>query len=176
MPSRAFTRLPRVILARLRRRVGIARKRLGEIPGKALAVIGLPVIAFAATFFIIGTGHASQGFYETAAQIIPVLLLAFLIEGRAFRIAPTMDTSTRFLVILTLVLLVAGEGVSLYDLAGGDETSRDLAIVAASIAGGFVGIGVIALWGEPSEDDWRRFRSDYRRAPPRDEVPERQAE
>jgi hypothetical protein len=160
-------------LSGLRKRAHTAVGRLRQMSGKALALIALPVVAFAVTDFAIGGGHAGNDFYGTAAQVIPVLLLAFVIEGRAYRLVPTMDASTRLLVILTFILLAAGEGVALYDLAGGKEGSGDVGVVAASIAGGFAGIAVIGLLGQPSEDDWRRIRSDYRREGEDDDVPRR---
>jgi hypothetical protein len=66
-----------------------------------------------------------------------VLLLAFVIEGRAYRIVSTMDASTRLLVILTFILLAQARALLFMTSPGGTrapETSASLPVRSLAVS------------------------------------------
>lgn len=83
------------------------------------------VIAFLSSWFFLGIGlafspmHLEPAFYETAAQVIPVLLLAAVVEGRAYRLDEMRGRRNRQIVGFSLFLVFFGEGAALYSIATG---------------------------------------------------------
>lgn len=87
-------------------------------PGRCLLVLSF--VLMNATLAIIPARLDLSGrFYEVAAQVIPVLLLAAAVEGRAFRIEGVKDRSARAVTGAALFMIFFGEGVALYVVASG---------------------------------------------------------
>lgn len=133
-------------------------------------------MAVALTAYVIGwqvtPTEATLSFYESAAQIIPVLLLVLAIEARAFemRRMPTppalvpgtfldffersvSDEGARFysefmsnvLGLPVLVAIVAGEFAALHPVMTGKATDGTPGPVLGAIAAGFAMIVLLAL-------------------------------
>jgi len=99
-----------------------------------------------------------QDYYGTAAQIIPVLIIAFAVElGRE----PRLNTSTLVTVQL-FVFLLGGELAALLGASGAlGHHANDLlaAGTSAALAGGFVAVALIALLGPEAVMGQRRARA-----------------
>jgi len=120
--------------------------------------------------------EATNGFYTTAAQIIPVLLLVLAVELGFFRFRlaapeqlrmsrggrlPTardveagmesaeLAVSIRSLVALaTLLALTVGEFVALHPVAQGDESTGNPRVVYGALAAGVAAIAALAVLGD----------------------------
>jgi hypothetical protein len=92
--------------------------------------------------------HASQAFYETVAQVIPVMALVLAVEGR-FYTAARKDWPFRWILSWMVAFLAMGLGELVSLLAIASERSRqlDLPIVGATLVTGFVAILFLARLG-----------------------------
>jgi hypothetical protein len=90
--------------------------------------------------------EAGSEFYGTAAQIIPVFLLAALIDARQTRDANRWQTAIYFVVI------ALGESVALLVLAFDVRNSMTFAQVAASVSGAVAGLACALLSREEDPD------------------------
>ena len=120
-------------------------------------------------------GHAEKEYFEAVVQILPVLLLALVIEQRIFTQlppAPEMTIKiqiwnrsvefsgvrwyrrmTRVFALLVLALLGLGEAVAVEALATGESSEADLKTTAGSLAAGFTALIVSALVGTKQSAD-----------------------
>lgn len=85
-------------------------------------------MAVGTTLIVLGLGdvtakvHVRPGFYGAVAQILPVLLLAIVVEGRYFRRLDQRESFDRFLLRGLLFVPLLGEGASLACVAQGHDT------------------------------------------------------
>jgi hypothetical protein len=122
-------------------------------------------IAFAYLLLAWGLGfglapdEAGSGFYEAAAQIIPVLLLVLLLEARFFAMhVLTADREDdlfhaiyRFVIgLLLLGSMIAAEFVALYPLARDDAAEGDPRWVYAGLVVGFASVAYTGIAGAPT--------------------------
>lgn len=104
-----------------------------------LATFGLALVVSDGT-------HLRPAFFEAAAQIIPVLLLALALEGRLLTPAADRRQGSDLLSVLVLLLMFAlGERIALGAVGSGKATAEEGQIVIAVIVAGTTGIGVTAL-------------------------------
>lgn len=78
-----------------------------------------------------------MGFYSVAAQIIPVLLLALIVERRLVNAQDAVDPVLDLLVVAMFIL---GETLALWAVAGGRTGPGVLAWVATPLAIGAIGL------------------------------------
>jgi|tagenome__1003787_1003787.scaffolds.fasta_scaffold19482831_1 hypothetical protein len=114
---------------------------------RALA-LAVPVLFALGAALIVGVGDVGElprdDFHSAAAQIIPVLLLALVVEGQSNDLWGTPEGRPVRTVVLLMLLL--GELSAL--LETGDILARDelsAAITAAGLVGGFVAVVLVAL-------------------------------
>jgi hypothetical protein len=134
----------------------------------AFAAITSPLIAGLLVREVVH-GHAEKEYFEAVSQILPVILLALVIEQRIFsqrQTAPEMRIvlkvgkrasefslarfyarMARIYALLVLALLGLGEATAVEVLATGSSTNADLANTAGSLAAGFTALIVTALVG-----------------------------
>jgi hypothetical protein len=80
------------------------------------------------TLLVLGLGdltakmHVRLGFYSAVAQVLPVLLLAVVVEGRYFRRLDQRESFDRFILRGLLFIPLLGEGASLACIAQGHDT------------------------------------------------------
>lgn len=131
-------------------------KRLAGIAVAAVAFL-LPLVAFALALVLV-EGEASVAYYETVAQIIPIVVLTLAIELRYF--APEREVPeqlrpfvrrpdvARALGVLyaaaTLLALVVGEAVSLWAIAAESSDRLRLGLTTAGLTSGAVAL-VLAI-------------------------------
>ncbi|MET0558071.1 MAG: hypothetical protein ABW065_05305 [Solirubrobacterales bacterium] len=122
-----------------------AVRYLGELVAWAAPYVPFlaPTIAFVAVTRPLPSETATLGFQEQAAQIIPVLLIGYVIEAGAIRWrARPVDW---LLSLVTVALLIAGETYALVAIANDDPVHAD--IVAGAMAAGVVAILTAAAQG-----------------------------
>lgn len=103
----------------------------------------VPLVMYFVTAVVVDvlTGEAGTlAFYETVAQVIPILVLALTVELRLLAETATNVSGQAAAGLLTILLLGFGEFFSLRAVA--TETVSDQAFVAstAALASGFVGL------------------------------------
>jgi len=79
-----------------------------------------------------------MGFYSTAAQVIPVLFLALIVEQRFFE--PAKEALDPVLDLLVVSMFILGETLALWALAGGKPGRAVMAGVATPLAIGTFGL------------------------------------
>lgn len=126
-------------------------------------LVGL-VVGFA--FWLTAPDHASPEFYSTASQIIPVLMLALIIEGRVFatalgsplpppkrpfgRIGRRLDPYTvPILVGLVVALIGIGELSALGTVGDARYRTTDPSPIYFVLGFGFGAVAAIPLWRLP---------------------------
>jgi hypothetical protein len=98
----------------------------------------LILIAFWITFFVVDDFQPRDTeFFAVAAQVIPVLVLALVLEGRFFGFHDKSDMTTALVVVL---LLGWGEYEALRAVAQGGGAEGAGAAVSGAVAAGFVGV------------------------------------
>ena len=134
----------------------------------AFAAITAPLIVGLLTRRLVH-GHAEEEYFEAVSQILPVILLALVIEQRifsqrqpapemtigltvgdrefAFSLARWYSWMARIYALLVLMLLGLGEATSIEVLATGHSSAADLQDTAGSLAAGFTALIVTALIG-----------------------------
>jgi hypothetical protein len=105
--------------------------------------LGIAFVVFAATASILKGSHAERGFYEAAAQVIPVLFLALAVEAR-FSIIGKTDTDT-YLRLAAIYALGIGEFGSLSALATDKPGGETFAIVAGALMAVAVAVAIFAV-------------------------------
>jgi hypothetical protein len=125
-----------------------------------------PLLAFVLTIVLVN-GHASNGYYEAVAQIIPVLILALAIELRYFspnRQLPeplkgrfrhperAQPLATGYAVV-TLLALIASEAVALAVVASESSGRLALSVTAAGLAAGACALVAAILLPSGSGDE-----------------------
>jgi uncharacterized membrane protein AbrB (regulator of aidB expression) len=105
-------------------------------PG-GLALLPMPVFVTVAIYFRID-GRPAE-FYSAAAQVLPVLFLAALLDLKALSGDPAQAT----VICQGLLFLVAGELSALTTLADPEQGSP-VSLVLAAVAAGFVSVSVLA--------------------------------
>jgi hypothetical protein len=141
-------------------RIGRLAERIPRAPRAALERV-LPVAAGA----IVGAGAAwwaptaaEETFFELAAQIIPVVLLALVIEARAIGIpfmrapqnalvATWIEWARRSLEGLIVVALLVAEWYALDVVSDSPSGPADPKLVWLGLAWGFVTVAVLAVFG-----------------------------
>ncbi|HEX9968170.1 MAG TPA: hypothetical protein VGB06_09495 [Solirubrobacterales bacterium] len=130
--------------------------RLGLLVAAAAFV--LPLLAFLVAIAVVD-GHASVGYFEAVAQIIPIVVLALAIELRWF--APGREIPAQLrpffrrpelvraigfaYAAVTLLALVASEAVSLWVIADQGSSRLELSITTAGLTAGAVALVVAIL-------------------------------
>jgi hypothetical protein len=106
-----------------------------------------PAIVFVAITLLLPDDKASLAFQEQSSQIVPVLLIGFVIEASALRWrAQPVDW---LLSLVTVAILIGGETYALLAIA--DAKSAHADIVAGAMAAGVVAILTAALQGAIAE-------------------------
>jgi hypothetical protein len=134
----------------------------------ALVAIVVPFVAF-----MIGRaavhGHAKPSYFEEVAGILPVLLLALVVEQRylnrrSFPSGPTSllresrGTNTvvilmsKVYAVLLVIYLALGEFAALQATARGFESGSELKTTAGALAAGFTALIVTGLVGPGGRD------------------------
>ena len=117
---------------------------------------------------------AGLGFYEVAAQVLPVLMLVLAFELHTFRLLDTpayfkpalrwfsaipeavFALPTRSLPVLALFVMLAGELAALNTIASGDPPSVTRGIVGFALTLGLVAIAAAALTSRHRRHDLQR--------------------
>jgi hypothetical protein len=110
----------------------------------------LPLAAFIIGYNVFDNYHADKAFFEAAAQIVSVLLIALALETRAVRLAD-MAPGDRLYAFLTVSCLVAAGVESMKALAENDFYNADFSLVASSLLAATLAVALIAMSGLPSE-------------------------
>jgi hypothetical protein len=95
-----------------------------------------------------GSDRVSQAFYETVAQVIPVIALVLAVEGR-FYVAAHGKWPVRavFGMLLAFLAMGAGELIALHAVAVESSNRYDMPFVGATLITGFVSILLLVLLG-----------------------------
>jgi len=93
----------------------------------------IAIIVYFGAFFIVGNAHAELGFYEAAAQIIPVLFLAMAVGSRLLTLYGREEVERRVRIVL-IYGFVLGEGYSLDAIAAGHDRGWAFAFVVAALS------------------------------------------
>jgi hypothetical protein len=101
-------------------------------------------LTFAAGCLLIH-GPTNVRFFELAAQILPVLLLAFAIEFRFLTPGTRPGTGDLLDVLFLFLVLAWGEWMALDAVANNRANGSEGTIVGAAILTGFVGVGLGAI-------------------------------
>ncbi len=106
--------------------------------------------------FVVAPARADAGFFSTSAQVVPVLLLALVIEARVFgsprrhrlgsRTADGVETARRVLEAVTVLVLVVAEARALLVIRN-DFSSADPTLTYVGLAWGLFAIAAIAVVG-----------------------------
>jgi hypothetical protein len=120
---------------------------------RALSIVGpfLPVAAGVAAAFATRHEPGNPGFYTVAAQVIPVLVVALVFQGRAFDIRQGRYVFDTIVMVYTLLILLIGELSALSGVIHPKGTVVGPALGA--IVAGLVAIGVRALLGVDDRRD-----------------------
>ena len=116
----------------------------------------LPIITFLVTAFVVNLSSDRVGsvrFYELAAQVIPVLLLAIGLESALVTKSRIRDPSEWLIAGLTLAYLAIGEFYALRAVELERGTEDAFAWVVAGLAAGFVAVATLGLLGWSQEAD-----------------------
>lgn len=131
--------------------VGEALRYLGELAAWAAPHVPFlaPAIVFVAVTLALPSEVPNVAFQEQASQIVPVLLIGYVIEAGALRWrAQPVDW---LLSLVTVAILLAGEAYALVAIAEHDPGSAGGAahadVVAGAMAAGVVAILAAALQG-----------------------------
>lgn len=134
-------------------------------PIVTVLLFAAPLLAFVLTIALV-KGHASNGYYEAVAQIIPVVILALAIELRYFSPSRQLPEplKARFrhparaqplaagYAVATLLALITSEAVALVVVASEGSGRLALGITAAGLAAGacaLVAAILLPSGGEP---------------------------
>jgi hypothetical protein len=93
----------------------------------------IAIAVYFAAFYVVGDADAELGFYEAAAQIIPVLFLAMAVGSRLLSLTgrEEVDRRVRLVLIYTFVL---GEWYSVDAIAAGKAREWAFAFVVAALS------------------------------------------
>jgi hypothetical protein len=118
---------------------------LGELVRWAAPIVPFvaPAVAFIAVTWPLPESSESLRFQEQASQIIPVLLIGYVIEAGALRWR--RQAVDWLLSVVTVLILVVGEIYVLVSLATDDPAHADIA--AGAMAAGLVAIVTAAVQG-----------------------------
>jgi hypothetical protein len=103
--------------------------------------------------YLVAADRAGSGFFSTSAQIVPVLLLALVLEVRlfsaprrvlAFPAARRIELGRRGLEAATVVALLGAEAQSLWRIQA-EHGVGDPGLTTGGLAWGFVAIAAIAF-------------------------------
>jgi len=109
---------------------------------------GCAVLAYLVAAWIAPATGGSMAFYEVAAQVIPVLVLALAVEARAFSLRGEFQAITG---VVTLYVLAWGEYEALRAVFYHAPASPK--VVVGAISAGFVAAAVIGLAGRSEASD-----------------------
>jgi hypothetical protein len=90
-------------------------------------------------------GPTNVRFFELAAQVLPVLLLAFAIEFRFLTPGTRPGTGDLLDVLFLFLVLAWGEWIALDAVAKNGASGSEGTVVGAAILTGFVGVGLGAI-------------------------------
>jgi len=125
-----------------------------------------PTIVFVAVTWPLPSESATLAFQEQASQIIPVVLIGYVIEAGAIRWrARSVDW---LLSLVTVALLIAGETYALVAIANDDPVHAD--IVAGAMAAGVVAILAAAAQGVGTSPQGQ-LGAEYEKRPDPGETP-----
>ena len=131
-----------------------------------LLVFRVPLLTFAFSLgcFVID-GPIELPFFEAAAQILPVLVLALALEFRFFTPGTRPGTGDVLDVTFLFFILAWGEWIALDVLGGNAASEAEGTIVAAAILTGFVGVAVGALTANATPPPYPRWAARLFRRP-----------
>jgi hypothetical protein len=112
-----------------------------------------PLIGFLAGFFVGVGAKPSEHFFDVAAHIIPVLVLALSIEQRFFALGQIRSAAEKRAAAGILALLMIGEFWALRPLFLGRASAGRADFVTGAIAAAFVAIVLLALTEPDSSSD-----------------------
>ncbi len=114
--------------------------------------LGIAFLAFVGTASALNLSgsHAERGFYEAAAQVIPVLFLALAVEAR-FSIIGKTDADA-YLQLGTIYALGIGEFASLSALASDKPGGEAFSIVAGALVAAAVAVAIFAVTRDIKDD------------------------
>jgi hypothetical protein len=116
-----------------------SRSRALRAGGAAMAILfGVEVVVHLVADHV----HVHRDFYAIAAQVLPVLILALVIEGRF------LARGEASVAAVALLNMTIGEAASLYAVATGDDYITGRAILGAAIGallGTTVALVIVAL-------------------------------
>ena len=113
---------------------------------RSALAFGFAVLAYLVAVWIAPATGGSMEFYEAAAQVIPVLVLALAVEAQAFSLRGDFQAITG---LVTLYALAWGEYEALRAVFYHAPASPK--VVVGAISAGFVAAAVIGLAGGRSE-------------------------
>jgi hypothetical protein len=93
----------------------------------------IAIVVYFVAFFIVGKDEAELGFFEAAAQIIPVLFLAMTVGSRLLTLAGREEVERRVRIVL-IYAFVLGEWYSLDAIAAGKGRESAFAFVVAALS------------------------------------------
>ena len=125
----------------------MARMRDGWRPVVLVAPLVLAVIAGLVPILWPPDREPDDDFYTAAAQIIPVLLLALIVEGRSAELWRRSDGRSYGQVIV--VVLLIGELSTMLEAGDILGVMASLSVTSAALIGGFAAVTVVAV--APSE-------------------------
>jgi hypothetical protein len=110
----------------------------------------VPFAVFVAVTWPLASKSESLQFQEQASQIIPVLLVGFVLETSAMRWGSRRVNW--ILSLMTVVILLLGETIALISLWTRDHAHAD--VVAGSMAAGVAAILIAAVLGMSNRGEW----------------------
>jgi hypothetical protein len=105
--------------------------------------------AFVVTLALTGV-TPNPGFYDTAAQIVPVLLLTLLVERRTLLLSERDNELDRGIALVAVLVLALGEGAALAAAANDEVAKWALGFVSGALAAGLTAILEMGFGERPS--------------------------
>ena len=108
-----------------------------------------PIVVYVSTLELVHGTPSSDSFFEVSAQVIPVLLLALLVEGRIMNRVAGRSVEEVVLVLSVVMLLALGEEQALQGIWRHGSARADW--IAGALASGIFGIVLLAALPEARE-------------------------
>jgi len=113
------------------------------------AILGLVIPVGTTLMWTYGQdgADAESNYFEAAAQVIPILVVAAALEGRLFDWSSLLPEGFKVANVLNLCWMAAGEAAALVALAEGHATDVTFGLTSAALVNGGVTLGLIAVLG-----------------------------
>lgn len=120
-----------------------------------LLVLGCPFLGFLGSAYFLGGHHADVAYFETVAQVIPILIVALAIEARYLTPRKQLTkmiadfygghqwVGTTLTILYTFIafgLIVFSEGVALNAIASQDPDPSALELTTGGLAAGMIAL------------------------------------